>query len=174
MLSADFEQKIQPIESRVALYLDPEIMQAVSTLRGGKLADPQTYHLGEAFVPMLLESFQGAFTEFVFMEIPPTEGLMRQYGIPYVVEVRIRDFYNRVTLKGQSVALVAEAIVRDQALNQIARFESRGESRAEKVFAKKGGPEVNLNAAIENNVLAIVQYLQGSIQTGNWGEASDV
>ena len=78
----------------------------------------------------------------------------------HLVSVRIKDFGNRVTWKGQAVALTTETVILDQNLKAIERFESTGSSDAQKVFAKKGGPQVNLNAAIENNVLATVQSIQ--------------
>ena len=96
--------------------------------------------------------------------------LVQQYGIQYLAVVRIKDFGNHVTWKGQAVALTTEIVILDQNLKAIERFESTGSSDAQKVFAKKGGPEVNLNAALENNILAIVQYLQDSIARGAWEE----
>lgn len=61
--------------------------------------------------------------------------------------------------------MTTETVILDRNLNVIERFESTGDSEAEKVFAKKGGPQVNLNAAIENNVLAIVQSVQDFLRT---------
>ncbi len=168
ILSTNFTEQVQAAPQRVALYLPPEVLAYQSKERGGRWADPQTYHLGEAFGPMILEAFQEGFEEFIFLEAEPTPQVLKRYGIPHLVVVRIKDFNNRVTLKGQAVQIVTEAAVLDSDLNLLGRFESKGSSDAQKVFAKKGGPEVNLNAAIENNVLAIVQYLQDSIRTGVW------
>ncbi len=160
LLSQYGVQNISPAKERLALYLSPEVLSYESKNKGGKMADPQTYHVGEAYGPMLVEAFQQGFEEFILMETEPTPAILKQYGIPHVAVVRIKDFGNRVTLKGQAVSLVTETILLDQDLNPLARFESTGTSDAKKVFAKKGGPEVNLNAAIEHNVLAIVQVLQ--------------
>ncbi len=132
------------------------------------MADPQTFHVGEAYVPMLIEGFQESFEEFIFMEIEPDAAILRRYGIDYLAAVKIKRFGNRVTMKGQAVQLVSETAVLDGGLKTLARFESTGTSDAEKIFAKKGGPEVNLNAALENNILAIVEYLQDSIRSGSW------
>ena len=167
-LSQNYFQNITPMEQRIALYFPPELLRYQSTNRGGKLADPQTYYVGEALGPMLIEGFQEGFSEFIFLENEPTVDTLRQYGIPYVVIVRPKSFDNRVTLKGQAVALTTEAVILDQNLNNLALFESKGVSDARKIFAKKGGPEVNLNAAIENNIQAIVSYLQDSIRSGKW------
>jgi hypothetical protein len=168
VLSNNFTYNIQPAPQRIALYLDPNLAKYVSTDRGGRMADPQTYHVGEAMAPMLVEAFQNAFEEFVMLEIEPTPEVLKHYGIPYVVAIRIKDFGNRVTLKGQALTLVTEAAVYDSNLKKVGHFESTGTSDAEKIFSKKGGPEVNLNAAIENNIVAIIQYLQDSVRTGNW------
>ena len=170
LLSATFAQKIQPMDERVALYFSPDLKTFISKERGGKTADPQTYHVGEAYAPMLIESFQQAFNEFIFMEVPPTVDILKQYGIPYLVVTRIKDFGNRVTWKGQGLTLATESVVYDTQMNLLARFESIGVSDAQKIFAKKGGPQVNLNAALENNSTAIIQYLQDSITTKSWGK----
>jgi len=168
ILSEGFTQKVSPVNQRIALYVPPSLLTYESTDKGGQFADPQTYYVGDALGPMLVEAFQTGFSEFIFMEVDPTAPMLKQYGIPYLAAVRVKDFRNRVTLKGQAITLVTETIVFDTDLNLLVRFESRGTSAAQKVFAKKGGPEVNLNAAVENNVLAIVQYLQDGIQTGAW------
>ena len=168
VLSANFTNQIQTSPARIGLYIPPEVYPYQSKDRGSRTADPQTFHIGEAYAPMLVEGFQSAFEEFIFLETEPTSGILRQYAIPHLAVVRIKGFKNRVTWKGQSVSLVTETAVFDTNMNKLARCESRGTSDAQKVFAKKGGPEVNLNAAIENNVLAIVSYLQDSLRTGQW------
>ena len=160
LLSKEFETRVLPVKERIALYLPPETLAYESKARGGRLADPQTYYVGEALAPMLLEGFQTGFEEFIFLETEPTPAMMKQYAIPRLAVVRVKEFQNQVTLKGQAVSLLTETAVLDPELQLIARFESRGTSDAQKVFAKRGGPEVNLNAAIENNVLAVVQQLQ--------------
>ncbi|MBI4970492.1 MAG: hypothetical protein HZC17_01440 [Candidatus Omnitrophica bacterium] len=168
LLSSNFERQILPVHERVALYLPLESLKYVSTDKGDRLADPQVYHVGEAFGPMMVEGMQNAFDEFVMIETKPTPEIMKRYQIPYLMIVRIKQFRNHVTWHGQSVSLEAETVVYDSDLKQIAQFESRGTSDAKKVFAKKGGPEVNLNAAVEENVLSIVQYLQDSVRNGVW------
>lgn len=168
LLSQNFSRQVQPTPVRIALYFPPELLNYQSKDRGGKTADPQTYHVGEALSPMLIEGFQNAFAEFIFLEIEPTAEVMKQYAIPYIVAVQIKYFDNNVTWRGQAITLVTEALVLDSNLNIVGRFEARGTSDAQKVFSKKGGPQVNLNAAIENNVLAIVQYLQDSIRNKAW------
>ncbi len=168
ILSQNFSYQVKPVPARLALYLPPALMSYQSKDRGGKTADPQTYHVGESLGPMLVEGFQNAFDEFIFLEFEPTPGIMKQYALPYLVVVQIKHFDNNVTWKGQGITLVTEAVVLDSDLNIAGRFEARGLSDAQKVFAKKGGPQVNLNAAIENNVLAIVQYLQDSIRSKAW------
>ncbi|MBP9866292.1 MAG: hypothetical protein KBC91_07815 [Candidatus Omnitrophica bacterium] len=160
LLSQDYYSRVVPSQARVALYLPEDVLRYQSTNRGGALADPQTYFVGEAFVPMILEGFQRAFQEFVFFETEPNPVLMRRYGIQRLAVVRIRALKNRVTLKGQAVQLETETRVYNEALEPVAAFESIGTSDAKKVFSKKGGPEINLNFAIENNVTALVQYLQ--------------
>ncbi|MBI3313242.1 MAG: hypothetical protein HYZ83_03325 [Candidatus Omnitrophica bacterium] len=172
ILSKDFSRQIQPLDQRIALYPEPSVYNYQSKERGGRLADPQTYHVGESFAPMLVEAFQSGFDEFVFLETEPTPEILKQYGIPYLAVVRVKDFGNRVTLKGQALAIETETVVFDSDLKEINRFHSTGSSDAKKVFSKKGGPEVNLNAALENNARAIVQYLQDSITTGNWKQNS--
>lgn len=160
MLSADYSLKIQPVAKRAALYLDPALLSYVSTEKGGRFADPQTYHVGESLGPMLVEGIQEAFEEFLFFEVEPEAGMLERYGVELLIVVRIKDFANRVTLKGQALSLGTEVSVYSRDLALRARYEARGTSDARKVFAKKGGPEVNLNAAIERNVLATVEYLQ--------------
>lgn len=168
MLSGNFEQRITPVSQRIALYLEPSVFQFVSTDRGGKLADPTTFYIGEAFAPMILEGFQQAFDEFIYMEAEPTPALMRQYGIPLLAVVRITDFENTMTWKGQGVRLTTQTLVLNSDFNEVDRFESSGSSDVERVFAKKGGPEVNLNAAVEHNVTAIIQYVQDAVQSQKW------
>ncbi len=160
LLSNEFTSKIQPVHERIALYLPLEVLTYESKNRGGKTADPQTYYIGESLGPMLVEGFQAGFTEFIFLETEPTPELMKRYAIPRAAVIKVKEFQNQVTLKGQTVGLVTETAVLDSDLHFITRFESRGGSGAQKVFSKRGGPQVNLNAAIENNVLAIIQQLQ--------------
>ncbi len=167
-MSANFEQRVGPVHERIALYLDPAIYGYESKDRGGATADPQTFYIGEAYAPMVVEGFQQAFDEFIFMEAEPTPEILKQYAIPYLVVVRAKGFKNRVTWKGQGVMFTTETVVLGPDLNEIDRFESKGSSDVEKIFAKKGGPEVNLNAALENNVTALVQYIQDSIRDGKW------
>jgi len=161
VLSNNFSHTVQPVGERIALYLEPGLLNYQSKDRGSKTADPQTYHIGEALGPMLVEAFQAGFQEFIFLEAEPTPEILKRYGIPRVAIVRVKDFKNHVTWRGQTVTLVTETAVLDPDLRLLARFESTGTSEAQKVFAKKGGPEVNLNAAIETNALAIIQNLQG-------------
>ncbi len=168
LLSQNFSEQVHPAKERVALYLSRELLNYRSYDKGGRFADPQIYHVGEAFGPMLIEAFQNGFEEFIYMEVEPVPEILKRYGIPYVVFVQIKDFDNQVTLKGQTLGIKTETIVKDMDLNLVARFESEGTSDAEKVFAKKGGPEVNLNAALENNAASVVQYLQDSISNGVW------
>jgi hypothetical protein len=160
LLSQDYYQRVVSSQERIALYLPEEVLHYQSTNRGGALADPQTYFVGEAFVPMILEGFQRAFQEFVLFETEPDAAMMRRYGIQRLAVVRIRTLKNRVTLKGQAVQLETETRVYNEALEPVGAFESIGTSDAKKVFSKKGGPEINLNFAIENTVTALVQYLQ--------------
>lgn len=166
ILSHGFYRQVAPQNIRLALYLEPGLVALVSHERGGKLADPTAYYLGEALVPMLIEGFQGGFEEFVFLETPPSPELLQRYAIPYLVLVRLKDFGNRMTLKGQVLVLVTEAVILDERMNTLERFESTGVSDAKAVFKKRGGPEVNLNAALERNVLAIVQHVQDWIRGG--------
>lgn len=169
MLSGNFEQRVQPAPQRIALYLEPSVFTYISNDRGDKLADPTTFYIGESYAPMILEGFQQAFEEFVYMEAEPTTALLKQHGIPRLAVVRIKSFDNTMSWKGQGVRLVTETLVLDSDLNPLDRFESAGSSDVEKVFAKKGGPEVNLNAALEHNVTAIIQYIQDAAVSGKWG-----
>ncbi|MBI3307588.1 MAG: hypothetical protein HYZ84_07280 [Candidatus Omnitrophica bacterium] len=170
ILSTDFALQVKPIHERIALYLEPSVFSYQSKNRGGKLADPQTYHVGESFAPMLVEAFQNGFDEFIFLETEPTPEILKQYGIPYLAVVHVEDFGNKVTMKGQAVSLSTQTVVFDSEMTELKRFHSEGTSDAKKIFAKKGGPEVNLNAALENNAKLIVQYLQDSILAGNWNK----
>lgn len=166
ILSPQFSREIVELDRRVALYLPPQLYTYRSTDRGGRFADPQTYHVGEAYAPMVVEAFQSAFREFIFIDTEPTPEILKQYGIPYLAVVGIKDFGNRVTLKGQALGLTTETVVYDQELNPVLHFESSGSSDQQKVFAKKGGPQVNLNAALERNIIALLQYLQDSMTAG--------
>ena len=163
VLSDNYFTVVAPVKGRVALQLPDHLEKYESRNKGGSLADPQTYYIGEAFQPMILEAFQHSFDEFLLMQVEPTPEMMARYDVPYLVRVRIKDFRNDVGLKGQKVELVTETVVFDAQLQQVERFESSGSSDAQKVFAKKGGPEVNLNAAIENNLRAMVQHLQDTL-----------
>lgn len=167
-LSNGFFYQVQPVQERIALYLEPGTLDYESRLRGSWSADPQTYHIGEAFVPMAIEGFQSGFEEFILLETEPTPELLAHYGIQYLAVVRIKDFGNRVTWKGQALRITTETALLDTAMKRLARFDSEGVSDAEKVFAKKGGPQVNLNAAIENNIMAMVRHIQDSVRAGNW------
>lgn len=169
LLSESFATQTSPRRERVALYLTPQLRQYKSSDRGGRFADPQTYHVGEAFAPMLLEALQEEFEELVVLETEPTPEILKRYGISYLLFVRIKDFGNHVTLRGQALALTTETFVLDRELNVLSRYESRGISDARAVFKKKGGPEVNLNAAIERNLLAMIQYLEDFLKAANAG-----
>lgn len=160
ILSERFSEVVRPFPERIALYLAPELLEYQSKDRGSWTADPQIYHVGEALGPMLVEGFQNGFEEFIFLETEPTPQVLKRYGIPRLAVIRIKEFKNRVTWRGQALTLVTETVVLDPDLHLVARFEATGSSDSQKVFAKKGGPEVNLNAAIENNVLALIQSLQ--------------
>ena len=162
VLSESFAQKVAPINERVALYLPKQLLDYQSRDRGGTFSDPQTYHIGEALGPMLAEAFQQGFSEFIFLEVDPTLALLKRYGISRLAIVGVKGFKNRVTLKGQSVSLVTQTALFDSDFKLIERFQSSGTSQAWKVFAKRGGLEVNLNAALENNALAVVQHIQDS------------
>jgi hypothetical protein len=166
ILSARFLNEVPSTAQRIALFLPDELVQYVSLDRGGRFADPQTYYVGEAMVPMTLEAFQQGFDEFIMMEVEPTPLIMQQYAIPHLVAIRIKEFGNRVTLKGQAVGVRTDVLVFDPNLDIVAQFEVDGSSDALKVFAKKGGLQVNLNAAIENNLLATVQSLQDWLASG--------
>lgn len=162
VLSESFSHAIQPVNSRVALYLDPRLPQALSKDRGSTLSDPQTYHIGEALYPMLIEGFQEGFDEFVFLEMEPTQDILKQYGIPYLATVEIKGFDNQKgkPLSRQSLTVVTRVSLYNSKMDLLRQFDAKGSSDTRKVFAKKGGPEVNLNAAIENNILATIQFLQ--------------
>ncbi len=160
LLSENFFAGVRPSAQKIALYIPEESKTYESKDRGAQTADPQTYHVGEAFEPMLIEAFQHGFEGFVSMEAEPTPEIMARYEIPYLAVVRIKGFKNEVTWKGQRLEIVTEADVMDANLRVIDRYQARGISKAQKVFAKRGGPETNLNAALENNVRAIVEHLQ--------------
>lgn len=166
LLSNNFFHKVTPMAQRLGLWVEPDLPAYVSKDRGGKTADPQTYHIGEAFGPMLIEAFQNGFDEFVLMETEPAAEVMKQYGIQWLVSIRILEFKNDVTWKGQTLRLRTESVVLDPDLKEKARFESSGASQAEKVFGKKGGPQVHLNATLENTSEAIILHLQDLIRTG--------
>jgi hypothetical protein len=160
LLSENFFAGVRPSTQKIALYIPEGSKTFESKDRGGQTADPQTYHIGEAFEPMLIEAFQHGFEGFVSMEAEPTPEIMARYEIPYLAVVRIKFFKNDVTWKGQRLEIVTEIDVMDADLRVIDRYQARGISEAQKVFAKRGGPETNLNAAIESNVRAIVEHLQ--------------
>lgn len=160
LLSESFAAQISPRTERVALFLSPGTMRYQSTDRGGTWADPQIYHVGEAFAPMLLEALQGAFEEFIFLETEPTPDILKRYGVSHLLLVRLKEFRNQVTMRGQMLSLVTETVVLDSDMKTMIQYESRGVSEARAVFKKKGGPEVNLNGAIERNILAMIQHLQ--------------
>jgi hypothetical protein len=160
ILSNKFYDEIEKTDARIALYIPPHCAEFISREKGGKLADPQTYFIGEAFAPMLVESFQHAFSEFVFMEIDPSVDILKQYQIPSIVVIDIREFQNKVTLKGQAVSIVTEVWILNAELELVRHLEVVGTSDAQKVFSKKGGPEVNLNAAVEQNLRLTTEYLQ--------------
>lgn len=165
ILSESFTHTIHPTKSRVGLYLDPRLSQAISRDRGSALSDPQTYHIGEALYPMLIEGFQEGFEEFVFLEVEPTPDILKQYGISYLATVEIKGFDNQKgkPLSRQSLTVVTNVSLYNAEMGLLRRFDAKGSSDTRKVFAKKGGPEVNLNAAIENNILATIQFLQDVI-----------
>ncbi len=160
LLSEGFVKSVPPVHQRIALYFPKDQLRYISKDRGGKTADPQTYHVGEAFGPMLIEAFQTAFDEFIFLETEPTADILKQYAIPYLVAVQIKDFNNEVSWSGQGLSLVTGAVLFDANLAVIDRFESSGSSDAKRVFSKKGGPQVNLNLAIENNIMSIIEHIQ--------------
>ena len=172
ILSQRFYERVEPENQRVGLYLDPSFFQWISTNKGGRFADPQTYHVGEAYAPILIEGFQRGFTEFVLIETEPTQAMLRQFAIPYLVYVRPKTFANDVTMKGQAVSFETEALVFDQDLGLVDRFTATGTSDAKKVFAKKGGPQVNLNAALENNAESMTLHIQDAIRSGRWKGAA--
>lgn len=168
LLSQRFYERVEPAPQRLALYLEPSLPRLISQNKGGRFADPQTYHIGEAYVPILIEGFQQAFSEFILLEEEPTQEALAQYAVPYLVYVRPKGFKNDVSLKGQVVAFETETLVFDKDLGLLDRFRTSGKSDSKKVFAKKGGPQVNFNAALENNTESIVLYIQDALRTGRW------
>ncbi len=160
LLSEGFTKSVPSVHQRIALYFSPELLTFVSENRGSRTADPQIYHVGEAYGPMLIEAFQTAFDEFIFLETKPSQDLSKQYAIPYLVVVKIKDFKNQVSWSGQAVSVVTETLIFDSGLNLIEKFESAGTSDVKRVFSKKGGPQVNLNLAIENNIMSIIEHIQ--------------
>lgn len=168
VLSQRFYERVEQTPQRLALYLDPSLLTLVSQNKGGRFADPQTYHIGEAYVPVVIEAFQRGFSEFVLIEEEPTREMLAQYAIPYLVYVRLKGFENDVSLKGQVLAFETETLVFDKDLALVDRFRTSGKSDSKKVFAKKGGPQVNFNAALENNVESTVLYIQDAIRTQRW------
>ncbi|OQA41907.1 MAG: hypothetical protein BWY49_00183 [Candidatus Omnitrophica bacterium ADurb.Bin314] len=168
VLSRRFYEHVHPESQRVGVYLDPALHGMISTNKGGRFADPQTYHIGDAYLPMAIEAFQQGFTEFVLIESEPTQEMLRQYAIPYLVYIKPGAFGNDVTLKGQAISFETEAFVFDQDLGFLDRFRTTGSSDSKKVFAKKGGPQVNLNAALENNIESVVLHIQDAARSGRW------
>jgi hypothetical protein len=92
VLSQRFYERVETENQRVGLYLDPALFQWISTDKGGRFADPQTYHVGEAYVPILIEGFQRGFSEFVLIENEPTQERLQQFAIPYLIYVRPKTF----------------------------------------------------------------------------------
>lgn len=166
LLSSEFSQDIPQERARLALYIPPDMKSYLSKDKGTRWSDPQTYHIGEAFVPMLVEAFQQGFDEFILMETVPTIAIMQQYGIEHLAVVEIKGFENRKDMKGQGLDIFSETTLFDRSLKLKARYETMGSSDARRVFAKKGGPEINLNAAIESNLRSVVLYLQDWVRTG--------
>jgi len=166
LLSSEFAADIPQASHRVALYIPEGMIGTISKDKGTWYSDPQTYYIGEAFAPMLIEAFQHGFKEFVLMEAEPTTTMMQRYGIEYLAVVTIKDFKNRHRIKGQGLDLLTETTIFKPDLSLLARFETRGTSEAPGIFAKKGGPEVNLNNTIESNLRSVVNYTQELLQTG--------
>ena len=120
---------------------------------------------------MMLEAFQDVFEELVVMEVEPTPEILKRYQIPVLAVIRVKDFKNTVSWRAQALAVTTETALFDAGMKPLLRFESRGVSDAVRVFAKKGGPEVNLNAAIENNALAVVQSVQDFLRSDHGKES---
>ncbi len=164
LLSDEFARDIPQVSKRVALYIPEGQKEFISKDKGTFWSDPQTYYIGEAFVPMLIESFQSGFTEFVLMEALPNPDIMNQYAIDAVVVSEIKDFSNRKTLPAQGLDIYTDTTIFNRELKLIRRFETRGTSEAKGTFAKKGGLEVNLNAAIEGNLRETVLQVQDALK----------
>lgn len=159
-MSQEFHHQIQPLDQRIGLYIPAGQKSHISDDKGTRFSDPQKYHIGESFVPMQVEAFQKAFSEFILVETVPTTDILKQYAIPYLVVVDIEGFRNRKDMQGQGLDFFTQTAVFGQDLQLLARFQSKGSSDARKVFAKKGGPEVNLNAALESNLRSVILSLQ--------------
>ena len=164
ILSNEFARDIPQTSHRVALYVPEGQKEFISKDKGTRFSDPQAYYVGEAFVPMLAEAFQSSFSEFVLMEALPTPAMMKQYGIETLVVSEIKDFKNRKTLSAQGLDLYTETSLFNSDLKMIRRFEARGTSEAPGTFAKKGGLEVNLNAAIEGNLREVIAQVQDALK----------
>lgn len=160
VLSNNYYEQVKPVSQRVALYFPPHFAAYTSENKGGRFADPQIYYIGEAFSRMLVEAFGAGFDQFILLDAEPTAELLQVYDIPYLVAIDVHAFRNDVRLKGQTVELDTVVFLFDHNLRLKKRLLATGSSDAQKVFGKKGGPEVNLNAAIENNVRVTVQFLQ--------------
>jgi len=160
ILSSEFARDVPQAQHRVALYVPAGQKEYLSKDKGTRLSDPQIYYIGEAYVPMLIESFQSGFSELILMEAVPTPAMMQQYGIEALVVSEIKDFKNRKALSAQGLDLYTETTVFNSNLKLMRRFETRGTSEAPGTFAKKGGLEVNLNAAIEGALRETVSQVQ--------------
>lgn len=164
LLSDEFAADIPAVPHRIALYIPEGQKEFVSKDKGTIWSDPQTYYVGEAFVPMLIESFQTGFAEFVLMEALPTPALMQRYGIEALAVTEIKGFTNRKAYSAQGLDIYTETALFNRDLKLIRRFETRGTSEARGTFAKKGGLEVNLNAAIEGALRETVSQVQEALK----------
>ncbi|OGW82430.1 MAG: hypothetical protein A2Z83_03760 [Omnitrophica bacterium GWA2_52_8] len=160
LMSGEFARDIPPYAARVGLYIPEDQSAFISKDKGTRMSDPQTYYVGESFVPMLVEAFQTGFEEFVLFETVPIPAMMTQYGVDYLAVVKITGFRNRKKYREQGLDVQTETTVFKPDLHLLARYETTGASDAPGTFAKRGGPEVNLNHAIESNLRSVVIYLQ--------------
>jgi len=109
-------KSISPKSAKIGLVLDSVYRDYKSKDRGDMFADPQTYLIGQALVPLTTAYFEKAFQSVSVYETLPNK--LELHGEGYVIRPRIREFDNElIGFSEQEISVTLAAEIYDQNMN---------------------------------------------------------
>ena len=119
----EYFQSVSKQPYSAGLVMDSGYRNYKSKDRGNAVADPQTYYIGEALVPLTLSYFGQAFEQVeVYEEFPDKANLAKE---DFFIRPEIRLFDNEITLGEQEILLTLGAEIYDRNLRKISEVEAK-------------------------------------------------